>query len=720
MTVSRLARLVVGEQVSYRSCSYTVTTVSGSVATLTGTDGTPVTVALTELFADHGFTVSAGGRRAPLPARGLLEGLPPDAVAKAQWWEQHVLQVLNGAAPPPEGTVTTSWSSPVRPEYDPLRTTLRQREISKTVELAGQDHPVSLSTLQRMRRRYQARGVLGLVDGRIIRGPDTAVDQRLASAIRTAVSAETDRSTGTVTRMRRRVEQILRSDHGIDPATVMPARSTFYRLVERVAAGQHTFGSAPTRRSLAQRPNGPFGSIPALRPGEWMPIDSTPLDVRIVLDDGTPDRAELTMMVDAATRSIPAAVLRPSTKAVDAALLLARAVTPEPMRPGWADALRMSRSVLPHQRLVDIDQRLEHAAARPVIVPETIVCDHGMVYLSQSFRAACRAMGINVQPTHPGSPWEKGIVERTFSSVATLFAQYVAGYIGRSVDRRGRDVDGQATWSLVELQDLLDEWIVAHWQNRPHEGLTHPLTPGQALTPNEQYTALVEVVGYVPVPLAAEDYIELLPATWRVINAYGIKINHRTYDSPALNPYRRQHSGIGRHGGRWEVHHDPYDVTRVWVRNHLDGGWITVAWTHLNSCPTPFGEQAWAQARDVLARRGGDPTSEAERAAAVSALLDKAERGPDHTGRARTTPREQRVAGRTRATTRKPSWPVPAPTDPHGAASAADSAGSRPDAGTDSGVGTNPDDLGESTDDTLAPVIPLGIFDAQAEARNWW
>jgi hypothetical protein len=148
--------------------------------------------------------------------------------------------------------------------------------------------------------------------------------------------------------------------------------------------------------------------VTALRPGEWTQIDSTPLDVRVVLDNGLIDRAELTWLIDLATRSIPAAVLRPATKAVDAALLLARALTPEAMRPGWADALRMSRSVLPHRRLVDLDERLEHAAARPVIVPETIVCDHGMVYLSQTFRSACRAMGINFQATHKGSPWEKG------------------------------------------------------------------------------------------------------------------------------------------------------------------------------------------------------------------------------------------------------------------------------------------------------------------------
>ena len=66
---------------------------------------------------------------------------------------------------------------------------------------------------------------------------------------------------------------------------------------------------------------------------------------------GLVDRVELTGLVDQATRTIAAAVLRPTTKAVDAALLLARALTPEPMRPGWADALRLTRSVLPHQSL---------------------------------------------------------------------------------------------------------------------------------------------------------------------------------------------------------------------------------------------------------------------------------------------------------------------------------------------------------------------------------
>src|SRR5712691_11370058 len=115
----------------------------------------------------------------------------------------------------------------------------------------------------------------------------------------------------------------------------------------------------------------------------------------------------------------------------------------------------------------------------------------------------------------------KGSVETSFSAVGTLFTQYVAGYTGSSVERRGKNPDDGAAWSIAALQDLLDEWLVTTWQARPHAGLFHPLMPGRELTPNEMYAALVETAGYVPVPLAASDYVELLPAAWRKVNAYG-------------------------------------------------------------------------------------------------------------------------------------------------------------------------------------------------------
>jgi hypothetical protein len=111
---------------------------------------------------------------------------------------------------------------------------------------------------------------------------------------------------------------------------------------------------------------------------------------------------------------------------------------------------------------------------------------------------------------------------------------------------------------------------------------------------------LVETAGYVAVPLSENDYIELLPATWWAINAYGVRIGHRTYDSKALNGLRRQHSGVQARKGLWEIHFDPYDVSRIWVRNHHDGGWILAQWTLLKTAPMPFGQQAWEHARQML------------------------------------------------------------------------------------------------------------------------
>ena len=42
----------------------------------------------------------------------------------------------------------------------------------------------------------------------------------------------------------------------------------------------------------------------------------------------------------------------------------------------------------------------------------------------------------------------------------------MAGYTGPDVTRRGRDVAAEAVWTLPQLQDLLDEWVVVVFSNR--------------------------------------------------------------------------------------------------------------------------------------------------------------------------------------------------------------------------------------------------------------
>jgi hypothetical protein len=685
--------LRVGDRVRLADTTHTVIAVVGTQVRLADAAGAVIEVRLAQLLAAEGFEVAGARPRAPVPPTAPLEHLPEAAVAEAVWWERHILEVLRGLPPDaPPGTCP-------KPAYDPACQPLTRREQAKAAELTSAGHPVTASAVAKRRRRYEARGLLGMVDHRVDKRMPRygRAEEAVVAAMRQAVAEAAGGSSRTAGHLFWRVGQILEQTPGQEVR--LPSRRTLYRLFAKVSAGTHTTGSARTRCSLAARPEPPFGQLPVAAPGELVQADSTPLDVLVRLGDGVTGRVELTGMIDTATRTVTAAVLRPTTKSVDASLLLARTVTPEPMRPGWAQALAMSASALPHRRLLDIDTRLEHAAAHPVIIPETIVIDHDKVFVSANFRASCQFLGINFQPTHEGTPTDKPHIEKMLGSVGSLFAQFVAGYTGSSVERRGRGVEGEAVWPICELQDLLDEWVVACWQNRPHDGLRDPAHPSRAFTPNEKYAALVEAAGYVPVALSADDYIELLPATWRAVNAYGIKIKHRTYDGEQLNPLRHQHSGVAARRGLWEVHYDPYDVSRVWVRDHWNGGWVTLFWNQLHRVAAPFGELAWDHTR-----RGLPGAGEEQVADAVADLLARASRGPACAGGTDTaatlTKRDRRVAAHTTATQPQAGRGTPRP-----AAAGPTPAGENPPGGE-----------GAAT----AEVTPMPVFDPFTEADKRW
>ena len=247
------------------------------------------------------------------------------------------------------------------------------------------------------------------------------------------------------TQLQRKLEEV----HG--PGEVpMPSRATFYRLMSHMDRGRRNFVSEASRRVSVNRPDRPFTPVTALRPGENVPIDTNKLDIMCRYADGVVRRAELTMAVDVATRTIAAGIIAPTTKAVDAAAVLARMLVPEPMRPGWAESLHHAHSVIPHERLLSIDERFANAAAKPVIIPETINCDRGRVYLSETFLRACATLGISVQPARPYTGSDKSLVERTFSSINTLFCQHVAGlhraghHPARAGRGRGGHLDGGA------------------------------------------------------------------------------------------------------------------------------------------------------------------------------------------------------------------------------------------------------------------------------------
>jgi putative transposase len=679
------AVLGVGDRITFDGDEHQVVGIAGSSVRLRRDDGTDQVLLAGYLMAAPDFIVHAGRNRPALEPLGLLDALPAEVVTEAEHWRDHLVEVETGFPPGAEP------GTPPRPGYDPVTTTLADRQRAKAAEL-----DTGVRTIERKRAAYQAQGLWGLVDQRALRTFDVAgqADARLVEVLRDLIAAETTDSTGTRSRLMRRASTLVEERYG--PGVVpLPGKSAFYELVDRLTVGRHTFGSAVTRRQTANRPDKAFTATLAARPGEQVQIDSTPIDVMVLSADGVPVRADLTIAVDVATRTICAAVLRPvGTKAVDASLLLAKMLVPEPMRPGWADALRMSYSRLPFQELLSIDARMREAAARPVIVPEQVVIDHGKVFVSDTFTRACERLGISIQPARKGTPTDKGVVERTFDSIKTLFAQNVAGFKGANTQQRGRPVE--AEWQLDELQELLDEWLIVGWAHRAHDALRDPHASRRKLSPNERYAALVAVAGYLPITLTGTDYLELLPVAWRAINAYGVRIDHRTYDAPELGPFRRQHSGLTGKRGLWEVHYDPYNLAEVYIRT--SEGWVTAPWTHRAMVSAPFADFTWRHAR-LLAQRaaqaGGPEPNETAIARALEALLTRAEHGPDKAG--------ERIATRTRTAlgSHRPELPAAASLQVGGELVA------------------QGDVVDAPSTSRPAEVIPFGVFDADAEAEGW-
>jgi hypothetical protein len=605
-----------GHRIALGSDLYTVVQINGTAVTLQDERGDLSAMMLGYLLAAPGFQALDAVPPRRVPQDGRLSTLDAAEQERIRWLEGHLIELETGRHP----------ERPPRAEYDPGLHGTEVREQAKLAEFEAASRPMTRRHLQRLRRAYREEGLIGLADQRKLRTvtPGSETDPRVVAVIEKILSEPRGRSTVARSVMFTEIQRRLDDEHG-QGEVPLPSRRTLYRLLDDMDRGRRNFASESSRRVSINRPKRPFTPVTALRPGEDVPIDTNTLDIMCRYADGVIRRAELTMAIDVATRSILAGIIAPTTKAVDAAAVLARMLVPEPMRPGWSDSLHHAHSVIPHDRLLNIDERFVNAAAKPVIIPETINCDRGRVYLSETFLRACTSLGISVQPARPYTGSDKSIVERTFLSINTMFCQHVAGYAGRDTTRRGPDVANEAIWTVAQLQELFDEWVIACWQTRPHEGLSHTWGEGRELSPNDMFAACVGISGYVPLPLTGDDYIELLPAAFRTVNDYGITIDNRTYDCKALNPYRRKDSGLpGGNRTKWEVHYDPYDVTVVWLRDHGADEWITVPWVYRSLAGQPFGLSLWDHARRIATERTGPRPAEADIARNVADLLARA------------------------------------------------------------------------------------------------
>ena len=114
------------------------------------------------------------------------------------------------------------------------------------------------------------------------RSPAGRADPAVTEAMEKAIAEATEESSRTATFIVWRTRQML-AEQG--QASLEPSRATMFRLFSRLSAGSTLPGRRPPGGAWRA---GRSGCSPrrTLAPGELMEIDSTPLDVLVLLDDG--------------------------------------------------------------------------------------------------------------------------------------------------------------------------------------------------------------------------------------------------------------------------------------------------------------------------------------------------------------------------------------------------------------------------------------------------
>jgi len=359
-----------------------------------------------------------------------------------------------------------------RPEYAPGVPMMR-RYAAKAAELG-----VGESTIRRWVSQAEA-GPAGLVRERPVRDVLDRADPRWVDAARGVIARYVTASRPVRGLLLLEIDERLAEVHGrgVVPG---PARTTGYAILRELGRGRNAFtGSTKGKRSIANRPQGVYGRLRATRPGEYVVLDTTRLDV-FAMEPVTCQwvQCELTVAMDLYSRVITGLRLTPvSTKSVDVAGVLFETVHARG-GPGPNGVEPLPYCGVPATVVVDAEKLVDaHGQPLlPTVAAETIVFDHGKVYLSNHIQSVCARFGISLQPARPLTPTDKP-VERWFRSLGEGLLAALPGYKGPDVHSRGEKVEQEAFFFIDELEAIIREWIVLCYHRRQHRGLAVPEFP---------------------------------------------------------------------------------------------------------------------------------------------------------------------------------------------------------------------------------------------------
>ncbi|WP_151478224.1 TnsA-like heteromeric transposase endonuclease subunit [Streptomyces albicerus] len=557
----------------------------------------------------------------------VLAQLGEEELTEVRERAAHINEVLYGFR---SGTVELAAPDEPRPEYAPTIPKM-QRYEAKAVELG-----VSTRTIKRWVHAFLLDREAGLVHGGPQRAADLGgvgrADPRWVEMALEIMAEHEEKSKPTRAKVIRSIGPRLQARYGKGEVE-LPTRATAYRWLQELDQRLPTFRlSAKRNRDIAARPGTAYGKLRPTRPGEYLLMDTTRLDV-FALDPLTLKwvQAELTIAMDWYTRCITGIRVTPvSTQSIDVAAALFQTYRPRPAGKEWPPHAVWPDHGIPRTVFVDREalagpedetRARGTGVASPAMVPETIVVDHGKVYLSEHITSVCQRLGLSVQPARLRTGRDKGPIERFFKTLREALLELLPGYKGPDLFSRGLNPEGEAFFFLNELEAIIREWVACTYHHLPHKGLVDPRVPGLRLSPAMMFEHGIARAGYIEVPRDPDLGFEFLKTVWKPIHHYGVETRKCRYNGPGLDGYRNTTSSYAgpRAKGRWPIHVDPDDINLAYFRRPDTRRWHTLTWEHAPAQKFPISEEAMGLARTLAGKKHRFPDDET----AVAELLER-------------------------------------------------------------------------------------------------
>lgn len=216
-------------------------------------------------------------------------------------------------------------------------------------------------------------------------------------------------------------------------------------------------------------------------------------------------------------------------------------------------------------------------------IPAIFYTDNGSGYKNQRLDDAslglCARLGITSTNSIAYNSQARGIIERSNATLWNTLAKEFPTYMGADMDREAQMFTHKVTRAEIKKfgqSAMLPSWeeftqavarTVEAYNDRPHAGLRiRDAVTGRMrkASPNEAW-ADFEARGFEVMPILASEADDLFrPYEERVCNRGEVTIFNNKYSAPELEPFN---------GITVLVGYDPFDASRVWVRERaeLDG-----------------------------------------------------------------------------------------------------------------------------------------------------